>query len=128
MDENADTITLSDSDEIQNDLTPENSTSRGFQDELNEAMKKIANKKQTTNVTFTKKTLERDLKLFEATGEKTKTITLLNNIVLSVPPSSTEPERAFSLAGVIVTKFRNRLSDDAVDALLFLKYYFKKCN
>lgn len=39
---------------------------------------------------------------------------------LVIPPSSAASERVFSLAGNIVTKKRNRLGDDTVDALVFL--------
>lgn len=39
---------------------------------------------------------------------------------LAIPPSSAASERVFSLAGNIVTKKRNRLGDDTIDALVFL--------
>lgn len=39
---------------------------------------------------------------------------------LGIPPSSASSERVFSIAGGIVTKRRNRLGDDTIDALVFL--------
>lgn len=126
LNDNSVTIDLNESNE-NSDTSLQSSTNHGYEKELFEAIKSVSNakNKSTAQVQVDRKALERDFKLLEATGEKTKTVTLLNNIVLSVPPSSTEPERAFSLAGGFVTKIRNNLSDAAIDALLFLKYYFK---
>ena len=39
--------------------------------------------------------------------------------------SSTEPERAFSIMGYFCTKIRNRLSDEALDAMVFMRQYLK---
>ena len=39
--------------------------------------------------------------------------------------SSTEPERAFSIMGYFCTKIRNRLSDEALDAMVFMGQYSK---
>ena len=37
-----------------------------------------------------------------------------------------EAERAFSVAGLFVTKLRANLSDKSIDSLCFLKDYLKK--
>jgi hypothetical protein len=42
------------------------------------------------------------------------------------PPTSIEAERAFSSAGIFITKLRNRLSQTTIDALMFLKHFFNK--
>jgi hypothetical protein len=36
--------------------------------------------------------------------------------VYTIPPMSSEPERIFSLAGVLITQRRNRLKDDVIEA------------
>ena len=43
----------------------------------------------------------------------------------TIPPSSIESERAFSITGQFVTKLRSTLGDDSIDALVFLKSYYK---
>jgi len=45
--------------------------------------------------------------------------------LLSIKPTSTEPERAFSIMGYFCTKIRNRLSDEALDAMVFMRQYLK---
>ena len=42
------------------------------------------------------------------------------------PPTSVESERAFSAAGLFITKLRTRLSVKNIDALCFLRNYYKK--
>ena len=46
----------------------------------------------------------------------------------TIPPSSIESERTFSVTGFYITKFRCSLGDQSINALVFLKAYvfFKK--
>jgi hypothetical protein len=44
----------------------------------------------------------------------------------TIPPTLIEAERAFSSAGVFITKLRNRLSPTSIDAQMFLKHFFNK--
>ena len=46
----------------------------------------------------------------------------------TIPPTSVESERAFSAAGLFITKLRTRLSVKNIDALCFLRNYYKKNN
>jgi len=46
--------------------------------------------------------------------------------ISTVQPTSVESERAFSAAGLIVTKFRSSLGDDSVDTICFLRAFFEK--
>jgi hypothetical protein len=71
------------------------------------------------------KHLSKELEIFEATGEKNTNIKLLFNALKTVPPTSIESERAFSAAGLFITKMRTRLSDCSIDHLCFLKSYYK---
>ena len=45
---------------------------------------------------------------------------------MTIPPTSIEPERNFSTTGFFGTKIRSRLNDETLDALVFLKNYYKK--
>ena len=65
-----------------------------------------------------------DLKIFEFTGEKTRRIQILHKALLSIKPTSTDCERAFSIAGQFKTKIRNRLLPTKLDWLLWLKKHF----
>lgn len=69
--------------------------------------------------------LSKELDIFEATGERTQNITLLLDALKTIPPTSIESERAFSAAGLFITKLRTRLSDRSVDTLCFLRSYYQ---
>ena len=44
----------------------------------------------------------------------------------NIAPTSVFSEQAFSIAGNLITKYRNRLSDQSIDDLCFEKGYFLK--
>ncbi|XP_050339106.1 uncharacterized protein LOC126765534 [Bactrocera neohumeralis] len=44
------------------------------------------------------------------------------NFLKTIPPTSVECERCFSVSGRICTKIRSSLNDETMDALVFLKY------
>lgn len=71
-----------------------------------------------------RKHISKELEIFEITAERTKNIDLLNDAIRSVPPTSVESERAFSAAGLFVTKLRTRLSDKSINALCLLRGYY----
>lgn len=52
-------------------------------------------------------------------------IETMSNAMLTIQPTSVNPERVFSLAGFLCTKLRNKMGSDLLDALVFLKYNFK---
>ena len=71
------------------------------------------------------KHLQKELNIFEVTGEKTNNIRFLIDALKTVPPTSIESERAFSAAGLFITNLRTRLSDRSIDHLSFLKSHYK---
>ena len=64
--------------------------------------------------------LKQEMNVFEATKKRPIKLELLFNVLLSIPPTSVEAERAFSAAGLLVTKLRSRLSDESLRS-----YYMK---
>ena len=50
----------------------------------------------------------------------------LFNALQSIPPTSVESERAFSITGQFATKLRTKLADNTLDSLVFLKASYKK--
>ena len=74
------------------------------------------------------KLVEKEFKIFESTGgkERPKYLQYLHDALTSIPPTSVEPERSFSATGLFSTKIRSRLGDDSLNALLFLRQYFKR--
>ena len=71
-----------------------------------------------------RKHISKELEVFEVTSERTKNIDLLYDAIQSVPPTSVESERAFSAAGIFVTKLRTRLSDKSINAICLLRGYY----
>ncbi|KAI6653079.1 hypothetical protein LOD99_3915 [Oopsacas minuta] len=53
--------------------------------------------------------LIKEMALFEATGDKSKNISSIEEVLNTIPLTSVEAERAFSAAGLVVTKLRSRL-------------------
>ncbi|XP_030578053.1 zinc finger BED domain-containing protein 4-like [Archocentrus centrarchus] len=72
------------------------------------------------------KVLTKEFSLFEATNRRPPHLQQLFDALHSVQATSVEAERAFSICGQFVTKLRNRLSAESLDALCFLKAHFQK--
>lgn len=67
-----------------------------------------------------------ELAQFEDDGHRGKWLDLCYNTLKSIPPTSVESERAFSVSGNFCTKLRSRLSDKTIDDLCFLRGHFNK--
>ena len=50
----------------------------------------------------------------------------LFNALQSIPPTSVESERAFSITGQFATKLRTKLADNTLNSLVFLKASYNK--
>jgi hypothetical protein len=78
------------------------------------------------------KALKREMAVFEATGKRPSLLEQLKNAVATLPPTSTEAERAFSAVaerafsavGLFVTKLCTSLSDASIDNLFLLRTHF----
>lgn len=85
--------------------------------------KKVAPKKaHNSNL----QSVRKELKYFELCGSLPQKLIGLKLALDSVSPTSIEPERTFSLCNFFITKRRSRFSDDAINALIFLKANLKK--
>ena len=65
--------------------------------------------------------MQRDMDQFRLTQVKSNRLLKLQEALLSIPPTSVEPERSFSSAGLLCTKIRSRLSDEALNDLVYGK-------
>ena len=68
--------------------------------------------------------IKKEMSVFESTGERPACIEKVFKAVRSLPPTSTEAERAFSAAGLFLTKIRSSLSDQSIDNLCLLRKHF----
>lgn len=79
-------------------------------------------KAENTNV------VQKDFRFYEQHQQKSPLLEKLFQSLCSIPPTSTQSERNFSLSGNFVTKLRSRLTPEHVDILCFLKSYFLNVN
>ena len=68
--------------------------------------------------------IKKEMSVYESTGERPACIEKVFRAVQSLPPTSTEAERAFSAAGLFVTKKRSSLYDASIDNLCLLRKHF----
>ena len=67
-----------------------------------------------------------ELALFSSSGKRGTFLQAAYSYLMTVPPTSVEAERAFSAAGLFVTKLRSRLSDNSIDTLCFLRAFYAR--
>lgn len=72
--------------------------------------------------------VKKEFVLFEKTGVLSEPLKLLKNALLTIKPTSVEAERVFSTGGKFLSPLRSRMTDDTINALIFLKYYFIRKN
>ena len=73
-----------------------------------------------------RKTLQKEMDVYEATGEKSTNLKKLYEALKQIPPTSVASERAFSCSGNIVPKRRSRMSDNVISDIIFLQGVFKR--
>ena len=71
------------------------------------------------------KSILKEINLYEATKRLTPTLTHLFNTFKIIRPTSIEAERVFSTVTSIVTKNRSRLNDDTIDAITYIKLFYR---
>lgn len=109
--------------EIQNsDSMSENLS---LQDELNLLLKSSESSQISQNMDVCK-VLKQEFLLYRNTGKRSENLEKLFNALLTIKPTSTDVERVFSIATNFCTKIRSRLSDNSLNALIFLKFFYRK--
>ncbi|XP_073820143.1 uncharacterized protein [Musca autumnalis] len=71
-------------------------------------------------------TLYDDFGFFDKTKKKTEKLSNLYNALMTISPTSTFSERVFSTCSFIKTKQKNRLQNEHLNCILFLRYYYKQ--
>lgn len=95
-----------------------------LQAEIDKSMK-ILSPESYTESDFSK-IVKKEMNLFEASSSnRGYNLERAYKYLLTIPPTSIEPERAFSAAAYMCNKLRSRLGDQTLDALLFLRSYFR---
>ena len=97
-----------------------------FRKKVNAALKEVTEKKKKEQGDVESTSIKREFTAFEAYGHESLNIIRLRQMINSIRPTSTEIEGTFSIAGKFVSKLRTRLSDASVNALVFLKFWFKR--
>ncbi|KAJ8729444.1 hypothetical protein PYW08_000536 [Mythimna loreyi] len=69
-----------------------------------------------------------EMALYDNGGSMGNHLLKVYKALKSIPPTSVECERAFSSAGLMCNKIRSSLSDDSLDALVFLRSYYQAKN
>lgn len=72
--------------------------------------------------------IDRELKEFKSTGRRGVILNRVLTNLLKISPTSVDSERAFSVAGLFVTKVRSLLSPRCIFSLTLLKSFFKNHN
>ncbi len=78
------------------------------------------------NSDLSSKVVQKEMLLFEASKKRPENLEKLFQALCTIKPTSVEAERAFSAMGFFASKIRNRLNDDTLDALMFLRQYYKQ--
>lgn len=121
------TTTLTEMTENESELvevSPSEPEPDSFESQLEKAIKGVSTNEEASAMVLSKSIIKKEFLLFEQTGKRSPNLESLYKALLSVKPTSTENERVFSISGNVVNKIRNRLSDKAINALVFLKAYF----
>lgn len=111
---------VDDCDVIVDDLTDDNEGPKNVEQELDELLSNQTRRLASVPLAVGSNGIGSEIDVYNRTGVKEKLITRLYDSLLT----SVEAERSFSTAGRRCTKFRARLSDEALHALVFLHSYF----
>ena len=109
-------VEIDETEEIQN-------TAATFADNLQQKIdEKLAPKITEAPI---KKSLKTEMALFEATKQMGENLKMLFDALKNIAPTSIASEQAFSIATDFIPKKRSKLSDQAIDDLIFEKGYFQ---
>jgi hypothetical protein len=70
--------------------------------------------------------IKKEMAVFELTGTRLSSLEKIYQALLTIPPTTVEAERAFSAAGLFITKLRTRLDDKSVDKSVLPSLLFQE--
>lgn len=107
------------------DTDPSHMLSLSIEDELNqEIIKATSLEKPSAHTGDPSVAIRLEMALYENGGQKGRYLTMAYSRLLTIQPTSVEPERIFSSAGMICSRLRTSLSDHSLMAISFLRTYF----
>ena len=68
--------------------------------------------------------INKDIEILKSLRVKSPILKEIEEILNDIHPATVEVERVFSIAGVIFSEQRKRLSIEMLDSIVFLKYWF----
>jgi hypothetical protein len=122
---------INDNDSHETPLSHKGTLDSDYSQKLKDAIERSRNasKNLRSAKSSTKKTLmsaiKQEMVLFKNGGNRGLYLTCILNAVLTVPPSSVESERGFSLTAYLCPKLRSSLGDLTLDALCHLRAHFQ---
>lgn len=70
--------------------------------------------------------IKTEMAVFEANSVRGRSLELVYNYLMTIPPASVESERAFSAAGTLCSRVRSRLDDRSLDALCIIRAFYRR--
>ena len=99
------------------------------QEEIEIAIQSVSDNTSNENMTeecsMSKKQVRKEFEVFEESRHRTQNLSRLWYALNAIQPTSVESERAFSAAGLYLTKLRTRLKPSTTNALCVLGHYLK---
>ena len=80
----------------------------------------------TKNTDLSSRVVQKEMLLYETSKRRPENLERLFTALKTIKPTSVEAERAFSALGYFANKIRSQMNDDTLDALIFLRQYYKK--
>lgn len=96
-----------------------------LQKALQKCLKPIRKQTRKCNQSRLSDTITQEIHLYANGGSRGRNLQQAFEFLSTIQPTSVEPERCFSSAGFLCNKIRSRLGDGTLDALIFLRYFFK---
>lgn len=97
-----------------------------MEEELESAIQEFSANAPVVEAPDVGKVLQKELTLLELNGNLSHNLGQLLSNLKSIKPTSIESERIFSISSNICNQNRSRLSDKSLNAICFLKSYFKR--
>ena len=91
--------------------------------DLNKAFELFLSSQKASTPTPAADVWSKKLELFSKSGERSPSLSQMYDALKTVPPTSVEAERVFSVTGQFYSEIRSRMSATTVDMLVFVKYF-----